>query len=76
MKEKFFKMVVDAIIKLKNAITKVLGDILAFEIRERVNGAINQEIDRFVENLDGMCHEKADGTEGIAPEEWDIVDEE
>lgn len=76
MKEKFFKMVVDAIIKLKNAITKVLGDILAFGIRERVNVALNQEIDRFIEDLDGMCHEIADGTEGIAPEEWDIVDEE
>ena len=76
MKEKFFKVVIDTITKLKDAITKVLGHFLAFEIRDRVNGAINQEIDRFVENMDGMCHEKTDGTEGIAPEEWDIVDEE
>lgn len=76
MKEKFFKTVAQALVKLKDAIAKVLGCFLGFEIQERVNGAINQEIDQFVDNLDSMCREKTDGIEGIMPEERDIVDEE
>lgn len=76
MKEKFFKKVMQALAKLKDAIAKVLGCFLGFEIQERVNVAINQEIDQFVDNLDSMCREKVDGIEGIMPEERDIVDEE
>lgn len=76
MKEKFFKKVMQALAKLKHAIAKALGHILAFEIRERVNVIINQEIDRVIENLEGMRRDKDDRTEGSAPEEWDIVDKD
>lgn len=47
MKEKFFKTVAQALVKLKDVIAKVLGHILAFELWERVNVAINQEIDQL-----------------------------
>ena len=76
MKEKFFKTLAQALVKLKDAIAKVLGCFLGFEIQERVNRAINREIDRFIGKLDGLCHEKADRTGVIETEEWDIVDEE
>ena len=76
MKEKFFKKVMQALAKLKDAIAKALGHILAFEIWERVNVIINQEIDRVIENLEGMRRDKDDRTEGSALEEWDIVDKD
>lgn len=75
MKELFFRMVMDAVVRLKSAITKVLGGFLAYELRNRVSHAIEQEVDLLKKEIDNLCHERGDGMDVSSSAEWDIGDE-